>query len=477
MRILRNLATLGQAKLRSNPWAMISLDRIRGLIGDGKVREALAELLKLLESNDRRTRKLRDGVIILHSQFQELRRRETFGLIDTEDLFREKARINDALLNLLEELETGVLPAEEPAKTSSSRWYWLGLLLIPLVLLWFFKDKILTPRRSLSEPEKRMEPIAPARPDLIFEDWTCRPDPVVKGRPAAIRFVIKNNGAGEAADFRIAWQPDIRDPRPARTWTVDRLAPGESQTFTLDHTWTNIPGDNVTARLQLDPDGRLPETNRADNTWERIVSFRGPSTSTSTDAANKQDQSKTPGEDPSKGSLYGAVKDPRDGQTYKTIRLGGKTWLAENMNYRTDQSWCYGENPGNCRQYGRLYSLEAAKEACSGLGAGWHLPSAEDWRNMTRLFGGSSVDSNDSGKSAFRALVSGGASGFNALLGGQRADLTNQYEHLETGGSFWSSTPSDRSNLYYYFYKDKETLSEISLYRNAMGRSCRCVKD
>ena len=60
----------------------------------------------------------------------------------------------------------------------------------------------------------------------------------------------------------------------------------------------------------------------------------------------------------------GTMTDDRDGKVYKTfsIEVEGETytWLAENLNYAVDNSWCYEDDPANCEKYGRLYSTWAA---------------------------------------------------------------------------------------------------------------------
>ena len=58
--------------------------------------------------------------------------------------------------------------------------------------------------------------------------------------------------------------------------------------------------------------------------------------------------------------ILGEMTDARDNQTYQTVTLGDQTWLAQNLNYETDDSWCFQDDPANCATYGRLYSWEAA---------------------------------------------------------------------------------------------------------------------
>ena len=64
--------------------------------------------------------------------------------------------------------------------------------------------------------------------------------------------------------------------------------------------------------------------------------------------------------------------DQRDGQTYYFETIGEKTWLSENMNYETPNSWYYENDPANGDIYGRLYTWDDAQLACP---AGWHLPT------------------------------------------------------------------------------------------------------
>jgi len=78
---------------------------------------------------------------------------------------------------------------------------------------------------------------------------------------------------------------------------------------------------------------------------------------------------------PAKGSF----KDDRDGKTYKTVKLGNQTWMAENLNLHMDDSWCYERKTENCKKYGRLYTWKKAEKACP---VGWHLPSRSEWRDL-----------------------------------------------------------------------------------------------
>ena len=69
---------------------------------------------------------------------------------------------------------------------------------------------------------------------------------------------------------------------------------------------------------------------------------------------------------------------------YKTVQIGNRVWMAENLNEPTEESYCYDDNPQNCEKYGRLYSFKAAQKACP---AGWHLANASDEKEMLRILG------------------------------------------------------------------------------------------
>ena len=75
------------------------------------------------------------------------------------------------------------------------------------------------------------------------------------------------------------------------------------------------------------------------------------------------------------------MTDARDAQTYQTVTLGEQTWLARDLNYASDDSKCYDDDPANCEIYGRLYDWEASKTACP---AGWHLGSDEEWSTLIK---------------------------------------------------------------------------------------------
>lgn len=164
----------------------------------------------------------------------------------------------------------------------------------------------------------------------------------------------------------------------------------------------------------------------------------------------------------------------RDGQTYKTVVIGGKTWMAENLNVETDESYCYEDKPANCKKYGRLYTWNAAMKACP---SGWHLPSMAEFKTLINAAGGEHI--------AGRMLKS--TSGW--IDNGNGADVYN-FSALPAGYNgggyytaegdmalFWSSSQKDDDNAVGMHFNHDYNSALQHDYGTDFGLSVRCVKD
>lgn len=163
---------------------------------------------------------------------------------------------------------------------------------------------------------------------------------------------------------------------------------------------------------------------------------------------------------------------------YASTRMAdGRQWTTENLRLNIPGSYCYADVERNCRRYGRLYTWEAAQRGCQALGDGWRLPTDADWRELARHFGGVFDDSpGDRGRQAYEALLIEGSSGFDALLGGGRAD-DGQYDDLEAHGFYWTASDSDPTGAWYYnFGKGSLGLYRQSEGAKVMALAVRCVR-
>jgi len=114
--------------------------------------------------------------------------------------------------------------------------------------------------------------------------------------------------------------------------------------------------------------------------------------------------------------MEGTFTDPRDGKTYKTVKIGNQTWMAENLNYECEGSKFYDNDPANAEKYGRLYDWATAFKACP---SGWHIPSKEEWRTLVDYAGGFDISGKElKARSGWRTNSGTDAFGFSALPGG-----------------------------------------------------------
>jgi uncharacterized protein (TIGR02145 family) len=156
----------------------------------------------------------------------------------------------------------------------------------------------------------------------------------------------------------------------------------------------------------------------------------------------------------------------------------GKEWMLDNLNISVAGSSCYDDAELNCRRYGRLYTWDVARSACQSLGGGWRLPSEDDWRQLAKHYGGVFEDSNDLGKAAYSALLFGGRSGFNAVLGGGREMDAGHYARVDAHGFYWTATESSPGTAWFYNFGK----GSLALYRQSEGEkprafSVRCVRN
>jgi len=175
----------------------------------------------------------------------------------------------------------------------------------------------------------------------------------------------------------------------------------------------------------------------------------------------------------------GSFTDKRDGKTYRTVKIGKQTWMAENLNYKTGKSVCYDNKESNCQKYGRLYDWKTAMKACP---AGWHLPSdEEEWEALTDFVGGEETAgtklksktgwSTDKGYKAATDDY-----GFSALPGGLGFSDGN-FDDAGYGGHWWSATEFDATNARSrYMYYSNEDVDWLGYYKSYLF-SLRCSQD
>ena len=223
---------------------------------------------------------------------------------------------------------------------------------------------------------------------------------------------------------------------------------------------------------------------------------------------------------------YGTLTDDRDGQTYKTVKIGEQWWMAENLNYYDSmdinvkrKSWCYGvdfnKDSSTCDVYGRLYSWAAAVDSVKLASdanhpldcgyekdctlpskvqgvcpSGWHLPDNDEWKVLFETVGGDSTAGNnlkayDGVWARFQGagVVETDIVGFSALPAGRKRGLYSEFDAVGLSAYFWSATQDEESQNHTFAYhmelNSDKTSARLTTFNSAKDESysVRCVKD
>lgn len=187
-----------------------------------------------------------------------------------------------------------------------------------------------------------------------------------------------------------------------------------------------------------------------------------------------------------KGSEYdadaGTVKDLRDGQTYATVNIGGRVWMAENLNYETETSVVFPEYNGKSHEkYGRLYAWEDAIDACP---SDWRLPGEDDWNDLVAAVGDSATAgtklkaARDWDKDKKDYVVGTDDFGFAALPAAVSHVNGNGVRSFSNNGAFfWTATEkNDAKALMFVMHYEKESV-ESGAFPKDTWLSVRCIKD
>ncbi len=180
------------------------------------------------------------------------------------------------------------------------------------------------------------------------------------------------------------------------------------------------------------------------------------------------------------GQTNGTFTDTRDGKVYKTVKIGEQVWMANNLAFKPNSGnyWVYDANTKNIAVYGYLYNWETAKKVCP---TGWHLPTNDEWRELTNYLGGDDVAGGklkETGTTHWES-PNGGATnetGFTALPGGA-IDFELNFIGIEEGGYWWSATEyfDNLATLRYVYFSDSGIYKDN--FDKDVGVSVRCVRD
>ena len=208
---------------------------------------------------------------------------------------------------------------------------------------------------------------------------------------------------------------------------------------------------------------------------------------------------------------YDSMTDSRDGQIYKTVKIGDQIWMAENLNYADSvktpslmgKNWCYANKAENCAVTGRLYTWTAAIDSVKlatdadnpqdcGSGKtctlpakvqgicpdGWHLPEKKEWETLLTKVGGEATALKvlKSQTGWFRQGNGSDDVGFSALPAGDRINNGNFFDIGKLAG-FWSASETDYNYAKALDLGYCSNYAALGYYNKSFGFSVRCLKN
>jgi uncharacterized protein (TIGR02145 family) len=203
------------------------------------------------------------------------------------------------------------------------------------------------------------------------------------------------------------------------------------------------------------------------------------------------------------GSLSYGIVNAIEGNSYKTIKIGGKVWMAENLkttrykdgtpipNVTDNSAWANLKSGGYCwykndaatykATYGALYNWYSVNtgKLCP---AGWHVPSKSEWANLYNALG-STDNVGYYMKSTTGWLVGGNgsnSSGFSGHPSGLRLgdeDFGSFNDNIDRWAFWWSSSEYNTTYAWYLvlYYEDWEV--GTANFNKGDGYSIRYLKD
>ena len=184
------------------------------------------------------------------------------------------------------------------------------------------------------------------------------------------------------------------------------------------------------------------------------------------------------------GETTGTFIDSRDNHTYKWIKIGTQTWMAENLAFEPiNKNYIVLNNDtSNIAIYGYFYDWETALTIAP---AGWHLPSKAEWETLVNYLGGEDVAGDkmkEIGTTHWNDPNTGAtnSSGFTALASGFYDSVYDNFAAFGYSASWWSSTDSYGDNndaAYFLTLYENSTWASGGAHSKVIYYAVRCLKD
>ena len=264
------------------------LNYLRNFIAEGNIRQALDELLGILNSDARGRKQLRDDAILLRTQLNEVERKENLNLITSDEAGHDRAHLQKAILDLINEMEESLRPpAVAIPALAPSAGEGMGKVLmrvIPIVLATLLIILGVVFRKQLFGPGSQPEPPAqenkspvtaiPDQPSGAAEDNQTTQPSNIGDRPAEVTQqtgetahstgstgqqgggskggdAIKKTADLSVSDWRFTPDPPVQNQATRIDFTVENKGSKAAENFSVqwwagvnypgaEKTWTNV---------------------------------------------------------------------------------------------------------------------------------------------------------------------------------------------------------------------------------------------
>ena len=194
---------------------------------------------------------------------------------------------------------------------------------------------------------------------------------------------------------------------------------------------------------------------------------------------------------------YGTFTDARDGETYRTVKIGDQEWMVDNLRYKAEGSYAPDNEENNVSRFGRLYTWTSAlnippefseqtlardlemyhkmrEKNYQGIAPeGWHIPSTKEWETLLSNLN-PKTDGSELRSACFWHKPGKDTLGFFALPAGYRFD-NGAFCHFGRRARFWSKDEYGKANAYRLSITNNSIDIE-GVYRSD-AVSVRCVKN
>jgi len=198
-----------------------------------------------------------------------------------------------------------------------------------------------------------------------------------------------------------------------------------------------------------------------------------------------------------------------DGNTYKTVKIGSQTWMAENLkttkfsdgasieNITDTASWrtassagyaWYKNDVSNKHKYGALYNYFTVVDSKNVCPIGWHVPSESEWDQLHKYL---TANGHTNGEGDALKTTTGWAYnssdnkdgngsdnyGFSAVPAGSRGSEAGQFDSEGELGVWWTNTEHSGIEGVGYFVTYNFDKIDVDAVNKVVGLSARCLKD